>query len=79
MAKTTDITVKGTSAKVWSRQADGFQVAQVENPDVRHLLLGINTDDLVEYVREYIAVEEIYSETELTKWAEANGYSKSND
>lgn len=76
MANTTEITVKGTSAKVWSRQPDGFQVAEIENPDIRHLLLGIHTDDLIEYVREYVAIEEIYPTSTLEKWAEANGYVK---
>jgi hypothetical protein len=51
-------------------------VVHMDDPDVNDALLSFHSDDLTSFVANNYGVEEVYDETELTKWAEDNGYVK---
>lgn len=48
----------------------------IEEPDVEDALTSFNSDDLIQYISNNYGVEEVYSEKDLQKWAEENGYVK---
>lgn len=81
MPKTSELTIRCQVATMVNVNPESSWPVKVEiiSPDIKSLLLRVHTDDLIEYVREYIGVEEIYSQSVLDKWAESEGYIKQSD
>jgi hypothetical protein len=52
---------------------------EVGEADIDEILDDMNVEILAEYVVRKFEPEDIFSETQLEKWAEANGYVKSTD
>lgn len=78
MSKTKRITVIGSSATIETNTIHTVSML-VEDPNIEDLLSDIETEDLSDYLQANINVEDVFSEKELEKWAEANGYVKSDE
>lgn len=70
-------TLRFSCASVYS-SADGSRTISLEisDPNVEELLGEIDEDDLKEYLGRKFEPEDVFSTTQLEKWAEANGYVK---
>jgi hypothetical protein len=78
MAKTKSIEVTCSEAII-SPNTYNLVSVNLSHPDVDSLLENMEKDDLTAYVRDALEPEDIFSETILEKWAEANGYVKQAD
>jgi hypothetical protein len=78
MSKTKRITVVDSSATTETNNAHTIQMI-IEDPNIDSLLDEIETEDLADYLQANKSVQDIFSENELEKWAEANGYVKSDE
>jgi hypothetical protein len=75
MAKTNELSFTCSKAEVVSHDGRVVMVT-IDEPDIETILMGIHTDDLIEYVQRTMGVDEVYSQSELEKWAESEGYIK---
>lgn len=75
MAKTENITITCNKVEVvpMSHSRVGVELQAV---NAESILCGIHREDTAEWCRQNMQVEDIFSETQLEKWAEANGYVK---
>ena len=78
MAKTKEIDITCVSAQINPNGSRAISVS-MEEPNIDDLLENIDKDDLTEYVERNFEVEDVFSESQLEKWAEANGYVKGGD
>lgn len=79
MAKTYNITIQCAVAEV-GRSGDRSMVsADLQDVNVEHILDDIDNEDIIEWCQKNLEVEDIFSESDLEKWAEANGYVKATD
>lgn len=49
---------------------------RIEEPDVNEIISSIDNDDLVTYIQSEYDPGDVFSEEDLIKWAEENGYIK---
>lgn len=78
MAKTKEIFVNCANVTISPNGGRAISVS-LDEPDVDGILGDIDKDDLTEYVERNFEVDAVFSETDLEKWAEANGYVKGTD
>ena len=76
--KTKELTIECSEVRITPNRYNHVTVI-LDEPKITDLLAAINTDDLIEYVQANIGVDEIYSQSELDKWAESEGYTKEKD
>lgn len=77
MSKTKELKIEGSAARIEPFRYGQSKISvTVEDPVIDELLVGIHTDDLIAYVSANMGPEEIFSTTELEKWAESEGYIK---
>lgn len=78
MAKTKDISFRCVNAKVSANDYRQVTVdIEAEPEQVDSILDDIDDETIKEYVQKTFEPEDIFSETQLEKWAESNGYIKS--
>lgn len=75
MPKTSNIRFNCKTAAIESYNTQLVWVDAAE-PDVDHILEDIHHDDLSEWIQENKKPEDIFTERQLEKWAEENGYIK---
>jgi hypothetical protein len=73
--KTEHITINCSQADVSAYDKSRVSVF-LNDVDIDSLLDDINNEDIIEWCQKNRQVEDIFSESELDKWAEANGYVK---
>lgn len=78
MAKTNGIEFSCESVHTTSSGRNLIKL-EISNPNVDELLSDINEEDLTSYIAQKFDPENIYPETELEKWATANGYVKADN
>ena len=74
MSKTKEIEVSCSSVQV-GHTSRNINVV-LEEPNITEVLTAIDEDELGEYVRQNLAIENVYSQSDLEKWAESEGYVK---
>lgn len=78
MPKTKEIEIRCDEARIKSNRY-GFVTVIAEDPKIDELISGIHKDDILEWILgEGFNPEEIFTNGELDKWAEENGYVKDN-
>lgn len=75
MAKTTNLEFTSSRVTIDPYGYNEVTVA-VTGPDIDTILENIHKDDITSYAKDAFEPEDIFSETQLEKWAEANGYVK---
>jgi hypothetical protein len=75
MEKTKEISIECSAARINPSRYHKVSVV-VEDPDVDDILDSINEDDLIDWVKRNKHPEDLFSETELAKYAESEGYVK---
>lgn len=75
MAKTKEIDITCVSAQITPNGSRAISVS-VEEPNIDDLLAAVDDYDLTEFCERSYQPEDIFSESVLEKWAEANGYVK---
>lgn len=76
MATTKEISITGSEIRVKSDRY-GKTVVTIEDPEMEPLLRAIAWDDVVNFVRgEQVGPDEVFTDEQLEKWAEQNGYVK---
>lgn len=78
MAKTISLEFTGCRVTIDPCGYNEVTVA-VTGPDIDTILENIHKDDITGYAKDAFEPEDIFSETQLERWAEANGYVKSTD
>lgn len=76
MQKTTEITFEGVTATISSDYAPKKVSVTVTEPNIEEMLESMNAQDLKNYVTGHFDIDELFTEKELKKWAEDNGYIK---
>jgi len=61
--------------KVTPNSAYSCQV-EIEGFNVEHLLDYIDEEDIKDWVKNHLSVDDVFSTSELDKWAESEGYIK---
>lgn len=75
MAKTKELAII-CSGEIRTVANRNMLTVHIEEPNVDDALTAFHSDDLIGYVSNNYGVEEVYSEKDLQKWAEDNGYVK---
>lgn len=75
MPKTRELTIDCESLNINPASYKMIRVT-IEGPDVADIFNSIDEDDLIQYVKDNIKLEDIYPEDTLEDWAERNGYTK---
>lgn len=75
MATTKSITINCDEAKITPNGSFAVSV-EIEGFSVDDLLRTIDEDDLIDWVKRNKYPEDLFSESELEKWAEGAGYIK---
>ena len=75
MQKTTEIIFYCNLAQVEGMSSNKVRVT-VQDPDTDHILEDIHEEDLGKWIRENKSPDDVFSEKQLEKWAEENGYTK---
>lgn len=75
MQKTTEIIFDCNLAQVEGMSSNKVRVT-VQDPDTDHILEDIHEEDLGKWIRENKSPDDVFSEKQLEKWAEENGYTK---
>lgn len=78
MAKTKEITIMCDELTVTPNSHHNFQI-EIEGFDVENILDHIDDSDLIVYIQSNKQPEEVFSQSELDKWAESEGYIKPTD
>lgn len=78
MAKTHTLLVQCGRAEISACDRNSVSVDLLELK-ISNVLDDIHNDDITEWCQRNLQVEDIFSESELEKWAEANGYVKRGD
>jgi len=75
MAKTKEISF--TCEEITSKP-DGYRKMKliVDSPDIDELLTEIDDEDLIGHLQGNFNPEDVFTEKDLKKWAEENGYLK---
>jgi hypothetical protein len=76
MSKTKEIFINCANVTISPNGGRAISVS-LDEPDVDGMLGDVDKDELTEYVGRSFDPEDVFSETQLDKWAEANGYVKS--
>lgn len=80
MVKTKEVSFECRNVQVTSRDYYNVNVViEAEPVHIDSVLDGIDNENIKTYCLEKFEPEDIFSETQLEKWAEANGYVKSNE
>lgn len=77
MATTKGISITGSEIRV---KADAYRktVVVVEDPEMNGLLQAMSWDDIVDFVRgEQVGPNDVFTDEQLERWANQNGYVKS--
>ena len=76
MIKTKELTVSGEEMRII--QARNRVTVVIENPEVNDMLMEIKEEDLASFIQwNGNKPEDVFDEKSLHKWAEDNGYKKS--
>lgn len=76
MATTKEISITGSEIRVKSDRY-GKTVVTIDDPEMEPLLRTISWDDVVNFVRgEQVCPSEVFTDEQLERWAENNGYVK---
>lgn len=78
MAKTDALIINCARADISPYDKNKVSVDLVDL-DITHVLDDIYNDDITEWCERNLQPEDIFSETQLEKWAAANGYVKGGD
>lgn len=78
MAKTDSLIINCARADISPYDRNKVSVDLIDL-DVTHVLDDIHNEDITEWCQRNLEPEDVFSETQLEKWAEASGYVKSTD
>lgn len=76
MSKTKELTITCGEVRIVPKQNNRVTLT-LEDPEMYGLLGSLPWDDVVEFVRgEQVGPDEVFTDEQLEKWAEDNGYVK---
>lgn len=76
MPKPTELTITCGEVRIVPKR-NNIVTLTLEDPEMDGLLKNIPWDHVVEFVRgEQVGPDEVFTDEQLEKWAEANGYIK---
>jgi len=75
MAKTKEITFTCTDIRISPQRYNSTNIT-VEDPNSEEILNGMNKEDIIDWAQSNLSPEQIFSTSELEKWAESEGYVK---
>lgn len=78
MPKTKEITIICDEAKIESTFGSSISV-EIDSPKVFDLLDNLDREDIINWLEKNLNPEDVFSTTQLDKWAESEGYIKQSE